>query len=292
MKICKTIDEMRQASRSARADGRRLGLVPTMGALHEGHLELLREAKRRAPFTAVSIFVNPTQFGPNEDLARYPRTLEADVEKCASVGTDVVFAPEPSEMYTEGDATRVRVGALAEPLCGAFRPGHFEGVATVVAKLFVLTAPCIAIFGRKDYQQLRVVERMAKDLLFPIEIVGVPTVRDSDGLALSSRNAYLLPADRERARSIPRALDEAWSAYERGERRAGTLRQIVASRVAPHATKIDYVTVADPETLVAFDDDAELQGRALVALALFVEKTRLIDNVVLGRDASPTRSHT
>jgi pantoate--beta-alanine ligase len=263
-----------------------------MGALHEGHLELVREAKRRAPFTAVSIFVNPTQFGPNEDLARYPRTLEADVERCASVGTDVVFAPEPLEMYPEGDATRVRVGALAEPMCGAFRPGHFEGVATVVAKLFALAAPCVAVFGRKDYQQLRIVERMAKDLLFPVEIVGVPIVRDTDGLALSSRNAYLSPTERERARSIPRALGEAWSAFGRGERRAGTLRQIVAARVEPQATKIDYVTVADPDTLAPFDDDARLEGPALVALALFVEKTRLIDNVVLGRDASPIRSET
>jgi pantoate--beta-alanine ligase len=261
-----------------------VGFVPTMGALHEGHLELVREAKRRAPFTAVSIFVNPTQFGPNEDLARYPRDLEADVERCASVGTDVVFAPEAPEMYPAGASTRVRVGALAEPLCGAFRPGHFEGVATVVAKLFVLAAPCVAVFGRKDYQQLRVIERMAKDLLFAVEIVGVPTVRDGDGLALSSRNAYLSREERERARSIPRALGEAMAAFEKGERRAGVLREMALTRVRPNATRIDYVTIADPETLVPIDDGASLEGPALLALAMFVEKTRLIDNVVLGQD--------
>jgi pantoate--beta-alanine ligase len=256
-----------------------------MGALHEGHLELVREAKRRAPFVAVSIFVNPTQFGPNEDLARYPRNLEADLERCGAVGTAIVFAPDTSEMYPPGDATRVRVGALAEPLCGAFRPGHFEGVATVVAKLFALAAPCVAVFGRKDYQQLRVIERMARDLLFAVEIVGVATVRDADGLAMSSRNAYLSPQERERARSIPRALGEAVRAFEVGERRAGALRQIVTSRVAPAATKVDYVTVADPETLAPIDDGATLEGPALVALAAFIEKTRLIDNVVLGVDA-------
>jgi pantoate--beta-alanine ligase len=263
-----------------------------MGALHRGHLELVREAKGRAPFTAVSIFVNPTQFGPNEDLSRYPRDLDADLERCASVGVDLVFAPPPSEMYPSGEATRVRVGALAEPLCGAFRPGHFEGVATVVAKLFALAAPCVAVFGRKDYQQLRIIERMARDLFFAVEVVGVPTVRDGDGLAMSSRNAYLSPADRERARSIPLALGEAWSAYEAGERRAGTLRAIVANRIAPRATKVDYVTVADPETLVTIDDASTLDGPALLAVALFVEKTRLIDNVVLGQDPPPRGSQT
>jgi pantoate--beta-alanine ligase len=289
-RVLRTRDTFREALDAARAKGQRVGFVPTMGGLHEGHLELVRHAKQRAPFVAVSIFVNPTQFGPNEDLARYPRNLEADLERCASVGTDVVFAPEPSEMYPPGEATRVRVAGLADPLCGAFRPGHFEGVATVVTKLFALAAPCVAVFGRKDYQQLRIIERMAKDLLFAVEIVGVPTVRDTDGLALSSRNAYLSPKDRERARAIPAALGEAWSAFERGERRAGVLRDIVASRVAAVATKVDYVTVANPETLAPIDDAVVLAGPALLALAAFVEKTRLIDNVVLGHDASPTGS--
>jgi pantoate--beta-alanine ligase len=288
----RTADAFREALSAARAAGQKVGFVPTMGALHRGHLELVREAKRRAQFAAVSIFVNPAQFGPNEDLSRYPRDLTGDLERCATVGTDVVFAPEPSEMYPPGDVTRVRVGTLAEPLCGAFRPGHFEGVATVVAKLFALAAPCVAVFGRKDYQQLRVIERMAEDLLFAVEIVGVPTVRDADGLALSSRNAYLSPEERERARAIPLALGEAWSAFERGERRAGALRDIVASRVTPRATKVDYVAVADPETLAPIDDAALLVGPALLALAVFIEKTRLIDNVVLGRDASPTGSHS
>jgi pantoate--beta-alanine ligase len=263
-----------------------------MGALHEGHLALVREARQRAAFTAVSIFVNPTQFGPSEDLARYPRDLDADLARCGAAGVDVVFAPAPSEMYPRGEATRVRVGALAEPLCGPFRPGHFEGVATVVAKLFALASPCVAVFGRKDYQQLRVIDRMARDLMFAVEVVGVPTVRDTDGLALSSRNAYLSPAERERARAIPDALTEAWSAFEAGERRAGALRAIVTNRVAPRATKVDYVTLADPETLAPIDDAAMLEGPALLALALFVEKTRLIDNVVLGQDPPPRGSQT
>jgi pantoate--beta-alanine ligase len=285
-------DAFREALAAARARGQRVGFVPTMGALHEGHLALVREARRRAPFTAVSIFVNPTQFGPNEDLARYPRDLDSDLGRCAAAGVDLVFAPTPSEMYPPGEATRVRVGALAEPLCGAFRPGHFEGVATVVAKLFALAAPCVAVFGRKDYQQLRVIDRMARDLLFAVEIVGVPTVRDGDGLALSSRNAYLSAAERDRARAIPAALAEAWSAFESGERRAGALRAIVTNRVTPRATKVDYVTLADPETLAPIDDAATLEGPALLAVALFVEKTRLIDNVVLGQDPPPRGSET
>jgi len=258
-----------------------------MGALHAGHLELAREAKRRASYTALSIFVNPTQFGPNEDLGRYPRDLEGDLKKCADVGVDLVFAPEPVEMYSPDDATRVHVADLAEVLCGPFRPGHFEGVATVVAKLFALTAPCVAIFGRKDYQQLRIIERLAKDLLFAVEVVGVPTVRESDGLALSSRNAYLTPEERERAGAIPVALAKAWTAFARGERRVGVLREAVAADLAPRMTRIDYVTVADPKRLATIDDRAELEAAALLAIAVWIGKTRLIDNVVLGEDPSP-----
>jgi pantoate--beta-alanine ligase len=261
-----------------------------MGALHAGHLELAREAKRRAPFTAVSIFVNPTQFGPGEDLARYPRDLDADIDKCAGVGVDLVFAPDPPEMYPPGDATRVRVGALAEPLCGAFRPGHFEGVATVVAKLFALAAPCTAVFGRKDYQQLKIIERMAQDLLFDVEIVGVRTVRDPDGLALSSRNAYLSAEERERARAIPRGLAAVGSAFAAGERRADVLGEMVRRELAGRATKVDYVSVADPATLVPVDDGAKVGEKALVAVAIWIGKTRLIDNVVLGEDPSPQGS--
>jgi pantoate--beta-alanine ligase len=190
-------------------------------------------------------------------------------------------------MYPPGDATRVRVNALADALCGPFRPGHFEGVATVVAKLFALASPCVAVFGRKDYQQLKIVERMAKDLLFAVEVVGIPIVRDADGLALSSRNAYLGPRERERAAELPRALSAAWSAFERGERRVGALGRIALSGIEPHVTRVDYVALADPATLTVFDDDHELTGPTLLALAAWVEKTRLIDNVVLGEDPPP-----
>jgi pantoate--beta-alanine ligase len=258
-----------------------------MGGLHPGHLRLVAEAKRRVTYVAVSIFVNPTQFGPTEDLARYPRDLEGDLEKCASAGVDVVFAPEVSEMYPPGDRTRVSVASLAEPLCGAFRPGHFDGVATVVAKLFALFSPCLAVFGKKDYQQLRVIAQMAQDLLFNVEVVGVATVREADGLASSTRNAYLSPSAREQARSIPRGLAKAWSAFASGERRVRALRSIVLEEVAPAVSRIDYVSVADPETLAPLDDGVVLVGRALVALAVWIENTRLIDNLVLGEDASP-----
>ena len=261
-----------------------------MGALHDGHLALMREARRRSAFAAASIFVNPTQFGPSEDLARYPRDLESDVGKCASAGVKLVFAPDVGEMYPPGDATRVRVSGLTDSLCGPFRPGHFEGVATVVAKLFALAAPCLVIFGRKDYQQLRVIDRMAQDLAFDVEIVGAATVRDVDGLALSSRNAYLSPEDRERARSIPIALGKAWTLFATGERRVQVLREAVAGELVGRVTRLDYATVAHPETLAALADDSVLAGPALIAVAAWVGGTRLIDNIVLGEDPFPSGS--
>ena len=256
-----------------------------MGALHRGHLALITEARQRAGYAAVSIFVNPTQFGPEEDLARYPRDLDGDLAKCATAGADLVFAPDASEMYPPGDVTRVRVAGLSEPLCGAFRPGHFEGVATVVTKLFALMAPCTAIFGQKDYQQLKIVERLARDLLLDVNVVGVPTMRDHDGLALSSRNAYLSPSERERALSIPRGLARACQAFDGGERRVGALAAIISSEIAPRASSIDYVTLADPETLAPLPAGHEIATRALAALAVRIGPTRLIDNVVLGEQA-------
>jgi pantoate--beta-alanine ligase len=280
--IVRTCDALREALEGSRAKGFAVGFVPTMGALHRGHLRLVEEARRRSGYTVVSIFVNPTQFGPGEDLASYPRDLEGDVRKCASAGVDLVFAPQASELYPPGDATRVRVLGLGETLCGPFRPGHFEGVATVVAKLFALVSPCTAIFGRKDYQQLRIVDQMSRDLRFAVTVIGVPTERDTDGLALSSRNAYLSPEDRAQARSIPRALSRAWTAFAGGERRAGTLRDLALREVSPVAASIDYVALADPSTLVVFDDGAALPEQALLAIALRIGKTRLIDNVVLG----------
>jgi pantoate--beta-alanine ligase len=258
-----------------------------MGALHRGHLHLVDKARERAGVMLVSIFVNPTQFGPNEDLARYPRDLDGDVAKCAAAHVDFVFAPDPAEMYPPGDATRVRVGGLGDSLCGPFRPNHFEGVATVVAKLFALASPCVAVFGRKDYQQLKIIERMAQDLRFDVAIVGVTTVRDDDGLALSSRNAYLSPDERARARAIPRALARAAAAYASGQRNAGALEKLARAEVEPAMTSIDYVTVADPATLVPLDGAAHLTAPAVLAIAVRLGKTRLIDNMVLGEELPP-----
>jgi pantoate--beta-alanine ligase len=267
----------------ARADGRRVGFVPTMGALHAGHLALVDEARRRVGdgLVAVSIFVNPTQFGPNEDYTRYPRQLETDVAALAPHGVDLVFAPEPAAMYPAGDQTRVRVGSLAEPMCGRFRPGHFEGVATVVAKLFALAGPCVAVFGRKDYQQLQVIRRMARDLFLPVEVIGLATVREPDGLAMSSRNRYLAAADRERARAIPRALAAAGRAWQAGERDPEALRSVVETGVRPQVDSIDYVEARDPDSL---EVPARNASRVLIALAVRLGGARLIDNVVLGED--------
>ncbi len=280
-------ESFRRECDAARARGLRVGLVPTLGALHAGHAALVEEARRRAAFVAVSVFVNPTQFGPNEDFARYPRTLDADVEKCAKAGAALVFAPAADAMYPPGDETRVRVGATAAPLCGAHRPGHFEGVATVVAKLLALTGPSVAVFGRKDYQQLKVITRMATDLFLPVEIVGFPTVREADGLALSSRNAYLSAVERAQALAIPRGLAAASAAFAAGERRAGALTALAREGVAKVARSIDYVDAADPESLRVFGPDDRVGERALLALAARVGQTRLIDNVVLGEDPAP-----
>jgi pantoate--beta-alanine ligase len=287
MQVLREPEAFRRACDEARARGLRVGLVPTMGALHAGHVALIEEARRRAAFVAVSIFVNPTQFGPSEDFSRYPRPLDADLDRCREADAAAVFAPAADAMYPPGDETRVRVGATAAPLCGAHRPGHFEGVATVVAKLFALTGPCLAVFGRKDYQQLRVITRLATDLFLPVEIVGLRTVRERDGLALSSRNAYLSPAQRADALAIPRGLSDAAAAFARGERDAGRLASLVRDRVTPIATSIDYVDVADPDTLRVLSPGEAAGPRALLALAIRVGQTRLIDNVVLGEDPAP-----
>jgi pantoate--beta-alanine ligase len=258
-----------------------------MGALHEGHLELVRAAERRGDFVVVSIFVNPTQFGPEEDFARYPRDLAADVARVAVVGAGVVFAPDAADVYPAGEQTRVRVGALASHLCGAHRPGHFEGVATVVTKLWSIVGPCVAVFGRKDYQQLVVLRRVARDLFIPVEIVGHPIVREADGLALSSRNAYLSPEERERALALSRSLFEASRAFDAGERSVGALLDPARATVAAAATSIDYVALADPETLEPLDPAETVAGRAVLAIAARVGATRLIDNFVLGEDVRP-----
>ena len=277
----------RRACDDARARGLTVGLVPTMGALHEGHVALVREARKHADFVAVSVFVNPTQFGPNEDLARYPRTLEKDVEKVEAAGAAAVFAPSEGVMYPPGDETRVRVGPVAAGLCGAWRPGHFEGVATVVTKLFALAGPCTAVFGRKDYQQLQVIKRFTTDLFLPVTILGLRTVREASGLAMSSRNAYLTPEQRAAALAIPRGLTAAARAFAAGERRTGALAALARAEIEPIATSIDYVGVADPDSVRVLESSEIAGDRALIAVAIRLGGARLIDNMVLGEEPPP-----
>jgi pantoate--beta-alanine ligase len=265
--------EMSAWSRAARARGERIAFVPTMGALHEGHVTLLREGRRRGDRLALSIFVNPTQFGPNEDLARYPRDLPGDLRKAAGAGADVAFVPEAADMYPPGHQTVVEVRELARGLDGVCRPGHFAGVATVVAKLFNIVAPDLALFGEKDFQQLAIVRRMAADLSMPLEVIGVPTVREPDGLAMSSRNAYLSPAERARALSLSRALFAAREEAAAGQREAAGLIQ--AARARLDVDRLDYLELCDAETLVPL---TAVDRPAVLLVAAFVGRTRLIDN--------------
>jgi pantoate--beta-alanine ligase len=256
-----------------------------MGALHEGHLALMTEARRRvgpSGLVAVSVFVNPTQFGPSEDFSRYPREHDADVARCASVGVDLVFAPSARSMYPAGDQTRVRVTELAAPMCGVTRPVHFEGVATVVTRLFALAGPCVAVFGRKDYQQLQVITRLARDLFLPVEVVGLPTIREADGLALSSRNRYLSPADRARAAAIPAALRAARALYARGERSTMALLDAVSRGLAGSVDAVDYIELRDAAELTLPGTPLPDDARAVLAVAVKIGATRLIDNTVLG----------
>ncbi len=273
-----TIVELREDLDRHRADGATVGVVPTMGALHEGHLSLVREAARRADEVVVTVFVNPTQFGPGEDFDRYPRNLEKDRQLAESAGATLVFAPPVAEMYPMGEQTRVVVSELSQGLCGTSRPGHFDGVSTVVAKLFNAVGAGTYFFGKKDYQQWRLVERMARDLLFPVEIVGMPIVREEDGVALSSRNAYLLPEERIRARALSRALQVAIEAYRSGERNARTIVDRVLATLKTNV-EVDYAQARDPLTL--HEVDGSFEGPLLVAVAGYLGKTRLIDNVVL-----------
>jgi len=270
---------------AAREHGARIALVPTMGALHEGHLSLFREARRRADeggrkgLALATIFVNPTQFAPGEDLSRYPRDLEGDLARCAAAGIDRVLAPDrPDRIFGAGHQTWVTVERTSEGLCGASRPGHFRGVATVVAKLFNLTRPHLALFGEKDWQQLQVIRTMTRELDFGIEIVGMPIVREADGLALSSRNAYLSPAERERALALSRALAAARDAAARGERDAARLAAAARRALEASVDRVDYVEVVHPETLVPV---ARAEPGSVLLLAAFVGRTRLIDNARL-----------
>jgi pantoate--beta-alanine ligase len=283
MRICETIEEMRAACRAAGRDGKRLGLVPTMGALHEGHLSLVRAARASCDIVAASIFINPTQFGPNEDLAKYPRTFEADRGLLEKEGVELLFAPSVEEMYPSGAVTWVAVEGLSDKLDGRSRPGHFRGVTTVVAKLFHIIEPDAAFFGQKDAAQVAIIRRMVRDLNFAVEIVPCQIVREPDGLAMSSRNAYLNAEQRKQALVLQRSLLRVKSLWEAGERDA---RKLVAAGMAEVAgeksVRLDYFEIIDPESL---DQVETAAGGALVAVAAFVGTTRLLDNVVLPKGA-------
>ncbi|GAB4251042.1 pantoate--beta-alanine ligase [Deferrisoma sp.] len=280
MEWLETIDAMRAWSRAARARGETVGFVPTMGYLHEGHLRLVARARELADRVVVSIFVNPTQFGPGEDFDRYPRDEERDRRLCEEAGVDAVFFPSAAEMYPEGYQTYVTVEEISKPLCGASRPGHFRGVATVVLKLFHAVEPDVAVFGEKDYQQLQVVRRMVRDLNVPVRIVGVPTVREADGLALSSRNTYLSDEERRQALAIPRAIRWAQEQVEAGVRDPGALAGEIRSLLEGAGLRVDYVEIRHPDTL---EPVGSIDDRALLAIAAFAGRTRLIDNRVLER---------
>ncbi|MBW1730947.1 MAG: pantoate--beta-alanine ligase [Deltaproteobacteria bacterium] len=281
MKIIETVREMQSVADAMRSAGHTIALVPTMGYLHEAHLELMRVGKRHANKLIISIFVNPTQFGPSEDYERYPRDPEGDLEKARSVGVDIVFMPPVEEMYPEGFQTTVKVEKLTQHLCGLSRPGHFDGVTTVVCKLFNITKPHIAIFGQKDYQQLAVISRMAMDLNMDIQIIGVPTVREADGLAMSSRNAYLTQEQRPSALSLKKSLELADEMLRKGETDAKAIVRAVEALIKEHPfTEIDYVSICDPVTL---EDMDRIDQEALLALAVKVGHTRLIDNQILKR---------
>ncbi len=280
MNICSTISNARAASRDLRANRRRLGLVPTMGALHEGHLSLVRAAKAQCDSVAVSIFVNPTQFGPAEDLSKYPRQFDEDCRLLEKEGIEILFAPSVEEIYPQGAVTWVLVDGLSEKLDGRSRPGHFRGVTTIVAKLFHVVEPEVAFFGQKDAAQLAVIRRMVRDLNFPVEIVACPIVREPDGLAMSSRNAYLNREERVRALVLQRALQAAGQRFQGGERRAAELI-VAGTEVFAREPQVvmDYFAIVDPETL----DPVELISRgALVGVAAYVGSTRLIDNLIIG----------
>ncbi len=281
MRVLDRIEQVRKELEAARADGRSVGLVPTMGALHAGHTSLIERSAAQCDVTAVTIFVNPLQFGPAEDFARYPRDPAGDVATAEAAGADLVFAPLVDEMYPSPPATRVDVGKLGDGLEGAVRPGHFSGVATVVTKLFAIAGPCRAYFGEKDYQQLLVVRQVATDLSLPVEVVGCPTVREPDGLALSSRNRYLTRGERRSATVLWRALAAAAASDERdGDR----LRELMARYVSTEpAVELDYAEVADPLTLEPLRTVA---GEARLLIAARVGSTRLIDNLRLGRGAA------
>lgn len=279
MQIFHTISETRAFVRQARARGQVIGLVPTMGYLHEGHLELMRRAKNQCDIVIISIFVNPTQFGPNEDFARYPRDLERDAEMAGSVGVSAIFNPPVEEMYPPGYCTYVDVERITDKMCGVSRPGHFRGVATVVTKLFNIVQPDYAYFGQKDAQQALVLKRMTGDLNLNLEVVIVPTVREQDGLAMSSRNLYLEPDQRRAALVLSRGLEQARQAVRKGERNPAKIRQLVIDMIqAEPLAALDYAELYSYPDLEPLES---MEGLTLLALAVKIGRTRLIDNAIL-----------
>ncbi len=277
-RVVTTVAEIRAALLPYRRAGKRAGLVPTMGALHDGHLSLVRASKAECDVTVVWIYVNPSQFGPHEDLTKYPRTLQADLEKLAACNTELVMAPTDAEVYRPGHATWVEVGALAEPLEGRCRPGHFRGVATVVLKMFGMIVPDVAYFGQKDYQQAAVIRRMVADLDVPVEIRVCPTVREPNGLAMSSRNLYLSSDARQRATALWRSLELARRLVAQGERDAAAVAEQMTEQILAAGATIDYVALVDPNSLAAV---GQINGPTLAALAVRIDGTRLIDNALL-----------
>ena len=279
MEIVETIEKTRKIIAKAKSAGKKIGFVPTMGALHEGHFSLIRAAKSQTVFVVVSIFVNPTQFGPGEDLDKYPRPFDADVKACKNLGVDVVFAPTVAEIYPQKNLTWVNIEKLTEPLCGKSRPGHFRGVATVCAKLFNIVQPDVVFLGQKDAQQTIVLQQMVADLNMPLKIIVCPTVREADGLAASSRNKYLNAEQRKDAALVYAALQEAELFIKAGRRKSselvGEMEKILK---ISRQIKIDYINIVDAQTLDGLD---EVKGKVLIALAVKIGSTRLIDNIVI-----------
>lgn len=279
MQICKTIAETRAAIAKARKEGKTIGLVPTMGALHDGHFSLVKNSCQQCDFTVVTIFVNPSQFGPNEDLDAYPRTFKEDCNACEELGADLIFAPNSQEMYPHEKLTWINVEKLGEHLCGSSRPTHFRGVCTVVAKLFNITQPDQAFFGQKDAQQLAIIQRMVEELNFPVTIVPCPTVRESDGLAMSSRNQYLTADERKQAPNLYKALQNAAEIIKKGTTNSQAVVQAITSYVEKETQgKIDYISIVDMQLLQPTDN---IDSKTLIALAVKFGKARLIDNIVV-----------
>ncbi len=279
MKVCSEISEVRELVAQARRDGHRVGCVPTMGALHEGHLSLVAESRHRTGFTVLTIFVNPTQFAPTEDLQKYPRPIEADLAACQSAGVDCVYMPQVSALYPTGFDTWVNADALSTILEGEFRPGHFQGVTTIVAKLFNIVQPDVACFGSKDFQQQTIIRQMVRDLNFPVEVVVCPTIRDPDGLAMSSRNVYLSPDERNTALALSRSLRNVEALLQSGEQRIDVAEQSLQAELnATPGVQLQYAVIRDPVTLQPI---TTAQPEMVALIAAFVGKTRLIDHLTI-----------